>query len=121
MMLPALGEAGAVDRDRLADEDLNVLLDVVVGTGRDGLQAVDVAVVVRPEQLDLLGEAAVLLGEVVGGGGGKVGDPVAMLPVLRSLHPHLRGEVDVEATGLDGGLQIGGKAAKSSSGVTREA
>ena len=40
--------------------------------GRDGLEPVDVAVVVGAEQVDLLGEAAVLLGQVVGGVGGEV-------------------------------------------------
>ena len=42
------------------------------GGGRDGLEPVDVAVVVGAEEVDLLGVAAVLLGQVVGGVGGEV-------------------------------------------------
>ncbi len=67
-----LGELGAVDGDQLADQDLDVDLGVVPGGGRNGLEPVDVAVVVGAEQVDLLGVAAVLLGQVVGGVGGEV-------------------------------------------------
>jgi hypothetical protein len=68
-----LAHALAGDVDELADLDLDVVLGVVPRAGGDGLEAVDVAVVVRPEQVDLLVEAAVLLGQVVGGVRGEVG------------------------------------------------
>ena len=54
-------------------QHLDVVVGVVAGAGGDRLEPVDVAVVVGAEQVDLLGEAAVLLAEVVGGVGGEVG------------------------------------------------
>ena len=74
MALPSrLPIRDAGDVDQLADLDLDVVLGVVAGAGRDGLEPVDVAVVVGAEQVDLLVEAAVLLAQVVGGVGGEVG------------------------------------------------
>lgn len=69
----ALGELGSLDAHQLADEDLDVAVGVVPGTGGDGLEPDHVAMVVRPEQVDLLLEAALPLREVVGGVGGEVG------------------------------------------------
>ena len=69
----ALGHARPAHVDELADHDLDVEVGVVAGAGGERPEAVDVAVVVRAEEVDLLGEAAVLLGQVVGGVRGEVG------------------------------------------------
>ena len=51
--------------DQLSDEDLDVEVGIVAGTGRDRLEPVDVAVVVGPEQVDALVEATLALVDVV--------------------------------------------------------
>ena len=116
MMLPsALAHALARDRDELADPHLDVVLRVVAGAGRDGLEPVDVAVVVGAEEVDLLVEAAVLLAQVVRGVGGEVrraavgADEHAVLVVseVGGAQPHrtaLVEDVPLLAQPLDGAL-----------------
>ncbi|MCY1233797.1 hypothetical protein D9M72_463540 [compost metagenome] len=91
----AFGQLGAVHRHELADQDLNVGLGIVSGGGGDGLQPVDVAVVVCSQQVDLLVVAAVLLGQVVRGIRGEVGrfavrpdhHPVLVVTEVRGAQP----------------------------------
>ena len=92
----ALGQLGAVEVDQLADQHLDVDARVVPGAGGDGLEPADVAVVVRAEHVDLLGEAPVLLAQVVRGVRGEVGGhavlpdhhPVPVVAEVGRAQPH---------------------------------
>src|SRR5699024_11050885 len=61
----AFGQFCSVDRNKLTDENFDVLLHIVTGTGSQCLQAIDVAMVVSTQQVDFLVEAAVLFGQIV--------------------------------------------------------
>ena len=96
----------------MSDEHLDVFLGVVPGGAGEGLEPRRIAVVVSAEQIDLVGEAAVSLAEVIRGVGCEVrvvavepaDDVVLIVTEVGCAYPYRArlGRVDQEVSLLGG-------------------